>query len=64
MEEKNYIILNKKVRVNYKSIFMCMTRLKYLNMLGTCKFGQCWTCGDGGITAQKVKEDMYEGFDI
>ena len=45
MEEKNYIILNKKVRVNYKSIFMCMTRLKYLNMLGTCKFGQCWTCG-------------------
>lgn len=41
MEEKNYIILNKKVRVNYKSIFMCMRRLKYLNMLGTCKFGQC-----------------------
>lgn len=41
MAEKNYIISNKKVRVNYKSIFMCMTRLKYVNMLGTCKFGQC-----------------------
>ena len=53
MEEKNYIILNKKVRVNYKSIFMCMTRLKYLNMLGTCKFGQCLTCGDGSVATKR-----------